>query len=312
VFIGVIIGCATFAVSASRVNAIKFSFDGSEYRSTLDRAPAELAILATHGGEIQGISLQSYLFFGSANRLYQQVKALFAAHPGCRFLLFDFRLVTGIDSSALHSFTQIKRAADEVGARLVLVNLSPELLSRFDALTSKDVSIAQDLDRALETCENEVIAAHARERGDGRSLREWFTEALGSPNCAEQLIAYCHRLDVRQGDTIATQGEPADCMHFILEGRVGIMVRFDDGRSVRVRSLGPHTTIGEMGLITRQLRSATIQAEIDSVLYALSVEDYERLKAENRPLHQALLSYVVTVMTERLSFASKTIGVLRR
>ena len=53
VFIGVIIGCATFAVSASRVNAIKFSFDGSEYHSTLDREPSELAILAAHGREIQ-------------------------------------------------------------------------------------------------------------------------------------------------------------------------------------------------------------------------------------------------------------------
>jgi sulfate permease, SulP family len=45
----VIIGCATFAVSASRVNAIKFSFDGSEYRSSLDRDPEELAMLARHG-----------------------------------------------------------------------------------------------------------------------------------------------------------------------------------------------------------------------------------------------------------------------
>jgi CRP-like cAMP-binding protein len=52
-----------------------------------------------------------------------------------------------------------------------------------------------------------------------------------------------------QNDMIASQGDPADCMHFILEGRVGIMVKFDDGRSVRVRSLGPHTSIGEMGLI---------------------------------------------------------------
>ena len=66
------------------------------------------------------------------------------------------------------------------------------------------------------------------------------------------------------------------------------------------------------GLITRQVRSATIQAELDSVLYALSFEAYERLKSENRPLHQALLSYVVTVMAERLGFASKVIGVLRR
>jgi sulfate permease, SulP family len=312
VFIGVIICCATFAVSASRVNAIKFSFDGSEYRSTLDREPSELAILAVHGREIQGMSLQSYLFFGSAHRLYQQVKALFTATPDIRFLLFDFRLVTGIDSSAIHSFTQIKRAADELGARLVLVNLSPELRTRFSSLISKDVSVAEDLDRALEASEKEVILAHSREGSDGRGLREWFTEALGSGDYAEQLIAYCQRLDVLQDEIVASQGEPADFMHFILEGRVGIIVAFDDGRSVRVRSLGPHTTIGEMGLIARQLRSATIQAEIDSVLYALSVEAYERLKSENRPLHQALLSYVVTVMTERLSFASKVIGVLRR
>jgi hypothetical protein len=35
-------------------------------------------------------ALQSYLFFGSANRLYQHVKALLADRPECRFLLFDF------------------------------------------------------------------------------------------------------------------------------------------------------------------------------------------------------------------------------
>jgi sulfate permease, SulP family len=125
VLIGVIIGCATFAVSASRVNAIKFSFDGSEYRSSLDRGPEELKILAKHGHEIQGMSLQSYVFFGSANRLYEQVKALFARQPDVRFLIFDFRLVTGIDSSAIHSFTQIKRAAEESEARLVFVISRP-------------------------------------------------------------------------------------------------------------------------------------------------------------------------------------------
>ncbi len=47
-------------------------------------------------------------------------------------------------------------------------------------------------------------------------------------------------------------------------------------------------------------------------LYALSVEAYERLAGANRALGQALLTYVITVMAERLSFASKAIGVLRR
>ena len=144
-----------------------------------------------------------------------------------------------------------------------------------------------------------------------RDLDEWFEQALGNAAFAEELAAVCKRLNVRKGEIIASQGDTADCMHFIVEGRVGIIVRLEtDARAGR--SLGPHATIGEMGLITRQLRSATIEAEVDSVLYVLSVEDYERLKTENPPLQQALLNYVVTVMAERLNFASKVIGVLRR
>jgi sulfate permease, SulP family len=66
VLIGIVIGCATFALSASRVNVIKFGFDGSEIRSSLDRNSSELALLARHGGQLQGMSLQSHLFFGSS------------------------------------------------------------------------------------------------------------------------------------------------------------------------------------------------------------------------------------------------------
>ena len=314
VLIGVVIGCATFALSASRVNAIKFSFDGTEYRSSLDRGTHEQALLADHGREIQGMALQSYLFFGSANRLYQHVKALLAQQPNCRFLIFDFRRVTGIDSSATQSFTQIKQVATEAGARIVLVNLTPELERSFRAarFISDDIAVAPDLDRALESCEHAIIEAHRAEGSETRSLRAWLSEALGDPQLADHLAEYCRRLEVRAGDIIARQGDAAAAMHFILEGRVGIIVDLPEGRSMRVRSLGRHTTVGEMGLITRSLRSATIQAEAASVLYELDAEAFERIKREHPALSQALLAYVVRVMAERLSFANRAIGVLQR
>jgi SulP family sulfate permease len=172
--------------------------------------------------------------------------------------------------------------------------------------------VSSDLDRALETCEEEVIAAHSVGGGGGGTLRDWLTEALGNTEFAEQLSLLCKRLEVDKDQIIAAQGEPAGSMHFILEGRVGIIVTMDDGRMIRVRSLGPHTTIGEMGLITRQVRSATIQAEVPSVLYELSADAYEHLKQDHSALAQALLTYTVRVMAERLSFASRVIGVLRR
>jgi len=314
VLIGVVIGCATFALSASRVSAIKFCFDGSEYRSSLDRGPHEQALLAAHGREIQGMALQSYLFFGSANRLYQHVKALLARQRECRFLIFDFGRVTGIDSSATQSFAQIKQAATEAGARVVLVNLPPELERSFRTarFISADVTIASDLDRALESCEQSIIDTYQAETGDTQSLRSWFCEALGDAGLADCLAENCRRLDVKAGDIIARQGDAAASMHFILEGRIGIMVDVHDGRTTRVRSLGRHTTVGEMGLIARSPRSATIQAEATSVLYELDAEAFERIKREQPALSQALLAYVIRVMTERLSFANRLIGVLQR
>ena len=314
VAIGVIFGCATFALSAGRVSAIKFAFDGSEYRSSLDRGARELALLGTHGRELQGIALQSYLFFGSANRLYEHVKALLAERPECRFVLFDFRLVTGIDSSATHSFTKIKQAADPLGARLVMVNLSPALATAFANIgfLTPDVQVAGDLDRALEACENAIIAAHSPGAGEAGSLHDWLTEALADAALADRLAGACRRVEFHAGDVLAEQGGPADSMHFVLEGRVGIIVALGEGRSIRVRSLGRHTTVGEMGLITGRPRSATVQAEADGVAYELPVAEFQRLKADHPALAQALLIYVIGVMTERLSFASRLIGVLQR
>jgi len=314
ILIGVVIGCTTFALSASRIDSIKYSFDGSEYRSSLDRSRDDQAVLAAHGGKIQGLNLQSYLFFGSANRLYQHVKALLARHPECRYLVFDFKLVTGIDSSAAYSFAQIKRTAQDRGIKLVLVHLAPaaEKALRSSEFISKEVAIVPELDHALEWCENEIIAQHQGLEEEEANLRDWFAQILGSEADALELIGRCERLEVDAGETIVSAGDAAESMHFILDGRVGIMVPADQGATTRVRSLGRYTTIGEMGLVSHAPRSATIQAEVASILYVLNTHQFEIIKSENPALGQKLLTYFVTVMAERLTFANRTIAVLRR
>jgi len=314
ILIGVVIGCTTFALSAARIDSIKYSFDGSEYRSSLDRSRDDQAVLAAHGGKIQGLNLQSYLFFGSANRLYQHVKALLARHPECRYLVFDFKLVTGIDSSAAYSFAQIKRTAQDRGIKLVLVHLAPaaEKALRSSEFISKEVAIVPELDHALEWCENEIITQHQGLEQEEANLRDWFAQILGSEDDTSELIGRCERLEVDAGETIVNAGDAAESMHFILDGRVGIMVPADQGGITRVRSLGRYTTIGEMGLVSHAPRSATIQAEVASILYVLSARQFETIKSENPALGQKLLTYFVTVMAERLTFANRTIAVLRR
>jgi sulfate permease, SulP family len=314
ILIGIIFGCATFALSAARIEAIKFSFDGSEYRSSLDRSRNDQEVLLAHGGKIRGMNLQSYLFFGSANRLYQHVKVLLREQPECRYLLFDFKLVTGIDSSAAYSFAQIKRSAHDLGVHLVLVHLSAtaDKVLRSSDFVTDGVSTIDELDHALEWCENEIIMQHQGLAQEAASLREWFTQILDSENDADELIRRCQRIEVDAAEIIVRAGDAADSMHFILDGRVGIMVPAGDGRTTRVRSLGRYTTIGEMGLVSHAPRSATIQAEVASVLYVLNTRQFEAIKIDAPELGQKLLTYFVSVMAERLSFANRTIAVLRR
>src|SRR5215471_15030845 len=314
VLIGLVIGCATFALNASRVNAIKFSFDGTNYRSSLDRSADDFGVLNEAGRKIQGMSLQSYLFFGSAYQLYQHIKGLLATQADCLFLIFDFRLVTGIDSSATHSFRQIKQAADERGVKLVFVNLDSGLERTFRTtkFLSRDIIMAPDLDHALETCENTVISELRSRLGEEETFEAWLAEALDNAQNAAILVRHCNRIEVSPGEVIARQDEAADSMHFILRGRVGIIVKLEDGRSVRVRSLGPRTTIGEMGLLSQRARSATIEAEVPTILYELTTDAYECIRSESPAVTHALLNYVVVVMSERLSFANRVIGILQR
>jgi SulP family sulfate permease len=314
VLIGTIIGCATFALSASRISSIKFGFNGTEYRSSLDRSRRDLALLAAHGKEIHGLNLQSYLFFGSANRLYQHVRALLQHHPECRYLVFDFKLVTGIDSSAAYSFAQIRRSALESGVKLVLANLpsATEKMLRSGEFLSGDILVMPELDHALEWCENEIIARHRGLEQEEGDLQSWFADVLGNAGDAAVLARSCERIEVGALEVIAWAGEPADSILFILNGRVGIMVDAGNGRTTRVRSLGRRTTVGEMGLVARQPRSATIQAEIDSVLYVLRADAFNAIMTDNPQLGQNLLTYFMSVMAERLAFASRMIGALRR
>jgi SulP family sulfate permease len=169
-----------------------------------------------------------------------------------------------------------------------------------------------ELDHALEWCENEIIAQHEGHGDEEASLRDWFVRILDTEEDATELVRRCERIEVEAGDIIVRAGEPANSMHFILDGRVGVMIPTGDGGLTRVRSLGRYTTIGEMGLVAGAPRNATIQAEVASVLYVLSLSQFEAIKTEHPMLSQKLLTFFVLVMAERLTFANRLISVLRR
>jgi hypothetical protein len=60
--------------------------------------------------------------------------------------------------------------------------------------------------------------------------RNPLSEAIGSSEHADFLVKQCVRIEVAAGEIIARQGDPADAMHFILDGRISILVNTGDNQ----------------------------------------------------------------------------------
>ena len=184
VLIGIVIGCATFALSASRIASIKFSFDGSEYRSSLDRSRDDQAVLAGAWRQDPGPEPAEL----SVLRLGQPAVPARQGAAGAA----SGMPVSGVRLQARHRHRFVGRLqfrADQaqpridLGIRLVLVHLSAGGAKRRCGRANSfrtSVSIVPELDHALEWCENEIIAQHQGLAQEEASLRDWFTQILGT------------------------------------------------------------------------------------------------------------------------------------
>ena len=63
----------------------------------------------------------------------------------------------------------------------------------------------------------------------------------------------------QDGEVIVRQGEMGDCMYVIQEGQVEVLLE-REGKATRVAVLGEGDIFGEMALIEREARSATVRA----------------------------------------------------
>jgi CRP-like cAMP-binding protein len=92
----------------------------------------------------------------------------------------------------------------------------------------------------------------------------------------------CDEATYRSGDVILNVNEPADSLYLIRRGNVEVVTRPDvaeadvlPGDAVRI-ALGHGQIFGEMGLVDRGARSATVWAVSDTDVYMV---DYERFLA---------------------------------
>ena len=106
----------------------------------------------------------------------------------------------------------------------------------------------------------------------------------------EAALSHMREVQVKAGEAVVRQGEPADRFYMIESGSFGVTIQDAPGTEPRVvRQLGPNEVFGELGLLNNSPRTATVTAETDGVLLALSGRDFLRLVGAGGELRSRLL-----------------------
>ncbi|EAT17249.1 cyclic nucleotide-binding domain-containing protein [Desulfuromonas acetoxidans] len=116
------------------------------------------------------------------------------------------------------------------------------------------------------------------------------------------LLEFCTHQRAESGETLWKEGDEDNQVAFILKGRLGIkkMTEFSD-RYIIVGTYGPGSVVGELCLLTDNVRSVSAEAITDVELLFLSNDRFEALIQTNPTLGLKLLKGLFKMTSKRLS-----------
>jgi MFS family permease len=118
------------------------------------------------------------------------------------------------------------------------------------------------------------------------------------PSRLEGAAAQLRPLSVPSAATVIRQGDPADLLYFIVDGTFDVTQADAAGGPARhLRTMGPGELFGEIGLLARSPRTATVTAATDAQLLALDGAAFLELVGSGPGLTSRLLDLHRGVMS---------------
>jgi sulfate permease, SulP family len=336
--VGVALAAGLFIVQYSRIPVVRHVYSGRSYHSRVLRSHAHTELLREEGQALAIFELQGYVFFGTANRIFEQIKERLQSPQASslRVVALDFRQVNGIDASAALSFVRLKRLLIQHHILLVFTGLSSTIEQRMqrEVLTAADRDhwrLFSDLDHAMEWFEDQVLQgeaglqaavqaeAGAVQAGQERAGLALLFATLGTE--AEQmgqaavdglfhLMEYLERRPLETGEVLIRQGENHSSLYFLDAGELSVERVAEGEMILRLETSGPGAIVGELSAYLNVPASATVTAKQASIVYRLSVENLRRLELEDPQTAAILHRFLLKRTGDRLLNAIATVEAL--
>ena len=98
----------------------------------------------------------------------------------------------------------------------------------------------------------------------------------------EKIFAFVMLFEYKKGEKVCKQGGPGDSFYLVYSGKLSVNIKKGFlSASKKVADLGPGDFFGEMALLDRAPRSATVECEEDSKVFVLLAEHFNEVARGN-------------------------------
>lgn len=316
--VGLLVSIGLFIYNYARLPVIRLNTTGRDMRSTVDRSPEASAYLLENGHVIEITQLEGYLFFGTADRAVSEIRSRIdeSQEISLQFLVIDFRYVSGVDSAATSCFVKLKHAVEAAGVRTCFSHVDPkiEIAMKRAGLGFQEsdlITIEQDLDHAVEKCEEGLLAMREQNDAEAR-LVDHLASAIGPHPRLQELIEVMSERHMDPGEYLIHAGNEADDVFFLASGRVKVQITLANGRALRLRTMTGGAIVGEVALYLGVKRSADVIVEIPSLVLRLDAGTISELEEKDSELAVLAHRILAHTLAEKLTLANRLIQIGQR
>ncbi len=317
--LGIIAAVVLFVVNYSRVSVTKHALSGAELQSRVTRSPYQRKALIEQGEKTFILQLQGFIFFGTANKLLEQVRSRIeqANLTSLQFLILDFTKVSGLDSTALLSFSKMRQILQDRDVKILVTGPSPEILNQlrkgeFVTDSADGATAYPDLDHGLEWAEKQILQIASEQQEQSSTLKEMFNELAPNATHLNDLFGFLEKKEIKTGEYLMRQGDAPDNIYFVENGQVTAQLEFPDKPTVRLETMKGGRVIGEIGFYLGQSRTAAVIADEPSTIYLLSAKSLAKMEKKSPEVASYFHQLIIQLLAERTTHLIRTVSALEK
>ncbi|HIG52383.1 MAG TPA: response regulator [Candidatus Latescibacteria bacterium] len=118
-----------------------------------------------------------------------------------------------------------------------------------------------------------------------------------SPSQVKKILGLCMHKSYKMGSQVCRSNSPSDEMYILLSGALTVVT----SEGIRVATILPVTTVGEMGVITGQPRSATVEVSKPSNIFVVRKDSFDAMLRDDGDVRAMVYKNIIDVLSGKLN-----------